>query len=258
VSAYHDKPVSVVTKCNNKVETSKKGVTLFQRQVDLIIMDTIFARCTSEVEITREDIRRGVEEEGVAIGQLFRLYNILPSFDLHNAGNVTAAENPADAFEAASPRFWREYVLAGDGVECRIHEDIRSDLFELEQPAEPETVVAKPEVPSSLGDIMAPNQTFAKLPSGFTGLQRVLLTANGNVERILSSFYNRPVSLLVVNDHRRASAVFDRQVRAPQRHTPSATDSRRLPSPPSPSTLTHTCAHTRTRSDAETAPKAVC
>jgi len=56
------------------------------------------------------------------------------------------------------------------------------------------------------------SEPFSQLPPGFTAAQRMLLTANGNVERILSSYYSRPVSLLVVLNHRRASATFDRQV----------------------------------------------
>ena len=40
----------------------------------------------------------------------------------------------------------------------------------------------------------------------------MLLTANGNVERILSSYFNKPLRLLVTLNNRRAGAVFDRQV----------------------------------------------
>ena len=42
--------------------------------------------------------------------------------------------------------------------------------------------------------------------------QRVLLTANGNVGRIVSSYYAAPVTAYVAANHRRKQCVYDRQV----------------------------------------------
>jgi len=212
-------PVTVTTLYNHRVDGMARAT--YERQVDLTVLGMIFARCTSTVSVDRADIVRAIEERGVAIGQLFRLYNILPSFELLDAGHVGrngegAAPIMSDEFGASDPflkvskRFWRDYTLEGEGVECRIHEDIRSDLFELRAPGSEGTDGAGPG--PSLGDIMAPAATFSRLPPGFTPMQRLLLTANGNVERILSSYYNQPVQLLVMLNHRRDGAVYDRQV----------------------------------------------
>jgi len=64
----------------------------------------------------------------------------------------------------------------------------------------------------SLGDIMAPATTYLKLPDGFTPLQRMLLTANGNVERIVASYYAAPVTTYVSLNHKREHCVYDRQI----------------------------------------------
>lgn len=242
VSAYHDSPVSVSTRYNRRVTVptsatrstaSTAAIACFERQVCLHVHGLIFAVCTSTVHILHEDMVKVVEERGVAIGQLFRLYNILPTFTLHDAGIVEGDEGPptprgpaqaADAdpafvaFNAVGDRFWREYTLAGEGVKCLIHEDIRSDTFSLRAPAtepsEGAAAFASAKVASgaSFGDIMAPNTTFLRMPEGLTPMQRVLLTANGNVERLLSSYHHAPVNMIVTLNHRRGAPIFDRQV----------------------------------------------
>ena len=260
VSSYHDSPVTVSTRYSRRVSPGH-----FERQVDLFVLGTAFARATSTVHLEREDCVRAIEDGGVAIGQLFRCFNILPAFTLHAAGFVAPC---ADAESSAAPTsearageahddgcifagagrsFWRRYTLSGDGVECRIYEEIRCDLFDL--PAEataadvsgvsvkavvanggadarggvangakfeaaadaPLPAEAPPATTASLGDIMAPSATFSRLPPGFSALQRVLLTANGNVERMVSSYYRKPAQLYVVLNNKRG-AVYDREV----------------------------------------------
>jgi hypothetical protein len=236
VSSYHDSPVLVTTRYNRCVAPGR-----YERQVDLSVFGKTFARCTSTVHLQRQDCVHAIEHDGVAIGQLFRHLNILPAFTLQAAGTTKpankvdedkddlarAAAPPAaaaadDAFAAIECRFWRDYVLSGDGIQCCIHEDLRSDLFELSAADAAAEITdvhgdscegkrASSTPPPSLGDIMAPAATFAHLPPGFTPLQRLLLTANGNVERIISSYYAKPAQLYVVLNHKRG-AVHDRQV----------------------------------------------
>ncbi|KXS21723.1 hypothetical protein M427DRAFT_130446 [Gonapodya prolifera JEL478] len=85
--------------------------------------------------------------------------------------------------------------------------------------------------PNHLGDIFAQRETSLTLPPGFSPLERILLTANGNVQRILSAYYNSPVSVVIVRNRKidgasnhvpppgitskpkNALAVFDREVR---------------------------------------------
>ena len=209
VSAYHNAPVTVALRQNN-AHSSVSGT--YERDVELLISGIPFARCWSTVKVTRDDLMHAIEVDGVAIGQLFRHFGVLPRFELHAMGKLgsgmppTNSEprskrakhdsgsptnedfpTPSDAF-ADAPRFWRQYTLEGNGVTCQIREEIRSDTFELRIDTKP----SRPEhATPSLGDIMAPSATFSKLPDGFTPRQRLLLSANGNVERILSSYYAR-------------------------------------------------------------------
>ena len=63
---------------------------------------------------------------------------------------------------------------------------------------------------------MSATETFLSLPDTFSPLQRVLLTANGNVQRIISSYYNAPVNVDILYNRKESSAheksVFTRSV----------------------------------------------
>jgi len=228
VSAFHDLPVSVDCRKN---ERSASGV--YERIVDLVISGVIFARCWSTVTVTRADLVRAIEEDGVAIGQLFRQMAVLPRFELFAAGKLDPGDSHSlpegsdkssgadmqsgtatpDAFiNAQVSKFWRRYTLQGDGVHCAILEEIRCDALDptLIMPTKDDRAKAAARR-TSLGDIVAPNATFARCPTGFTPSQRLLLSANGNVERILSSYYARPIQLFVVENHRRSDYVYDRK-----------------------------------------------
>ncbi|KAI8847336.1 hypothetical protein BC829DRAFT_477322 [Chytridium lagenaria] len=52
-------------------------------------------------------------------------------------------------------------------------------------------------LPKHFGDIMSSRETAITLPNEFSPLERILLTANGNVQRILSAYYNSPVSVSI-------------------------------------------------------------
>jgi chorismate-pyruvate lyase len=71
------------------------------------------------------------------------------------------------------------------------------------------------------GDIMGWRATSVRLPDCFSPLERIVLTANGNLQRIVSSFYNAPVAVVIVQNDRRAGQLsssdsdllcFDREV----------------------------------------------
>jgi len=202
LSSYHNSAVTVTARYSRVVA---KG--LVEREVELSVHGIVFAVATSTVRLSREDLIEAVEQRGLAIGQLFRHLNVMPTFELHAAEHL--APGALAVGEPSVPRFSREYELSGDGVHCEIREVLRADLFELR----PETAVSTRVLTgASMGDIMAPNVTFLPLPDGFTPLQRLLLTANGNLERLLSSYYAKPLSLYVSLNHKRAASVYDRQV----------------------------------------------
>lgn len=53
-------------------------------------------------------------------------------------------------------------------------------------------------IPDHFGSIML--TTSIALPSTFTPLQRILLTANGNLQLLLSSFHNSPVTIKILKN----------------------------------------------------------
>ncbi|KAJ3188851.1 hypothetical protein HDU85_004565 [Gaertneriomyces sp. JEL0708] len=71
-------------------------------------------------------------------------------------------------------------------------------------------------VPLHFGDIMSSRETTLRLPSMFSPMERVLLTANGNVQRILSAFYNSTVSVEILKNIKTSqteeATTFEREV----------------------------------------------
>ncbi|KAJ3320619.1 hypothetical protein HDV06_005137 [Boothiomyces sp. JEL0866] len=57
-------------------------------------------------------------------------------------------------------------------------------------------------VPAHLGDIMALTETNTVLSGDFSPLERICLTANGNLQRILSSYFNSKVSVEIVKNEK--------------------------------------------------------
>ncbi|KAF9564314.1 hypothetical protein EC968_004586 [Mortierella alpina] len=58
-------------------------------------------------------------------------------------------------------------------------------------------------IPGHFGDIMSKRQvldTTLHLPEGFTGFERILLTANGNLQRLISAYFNKTVTVNIVEN----------------------------------------------------------
>ncbi|KAL6063923.1 Mu-NS [Balamuthia mandrillaris] len=68
--------------------------------------------------------------------------------------------------------------------------------------------------PDHFGDILAPREIATTLPEGYNGLERIVLAANGNLQRIMSAYYNSKVTVQILKSERRAgeSNVYDRDV----------------------------------------------
>ncbi|KAJ3131523.1 hypothetical protein HK101_004704 [Irineochytrium annulatum] len=49
---------------------------------------------------------------------------------------------------------------------------------------------------------MSSRETSITMPKGFSPIERILLTANGNVQRILSAYYNLPVTVRILRNDR--------------------------------------------------------
>ena len=67
--------------------------------------------------------------------------------------------------------------------------------------------------PNHLGDILSARETIVSFPleEQFNGIERVLLTANGNLQRIMSAYYNSQVTVNIIHSTRISNA-FDREV----------------------------------------------
>jgi len=193
VSSYYNAPVYVETDYNDCTRGGKCN-----RQVTMSVGGFEFAVCTSYCEVTRADLIDAVENKGIAIGQLFRHFEMMPVYALLAAG-----------LDEAQPEhfIWRVYTLTVEGaVMCCIHEKIRRDVFDLQLDRE-----AQPSSGGSGVDVVKPNVTYMELPDGFTKLERILLTANANVERIVGSYYNLPTIVHVMQNYRREPCVFERR-----------------------------------------------
>ncbi|CAG8591947.1 10471_t:CDS:2 [Funneliformis mosseae] len=55
-------------------------------------------------------------------------------------------------------------------------------------------------IPNNFGDVMSSRTTTLLLPNEFSGLERICLTANGNLQRILSSWFNKTVTIDIVKN----------------------------------------------------------
>ncbi|RUS19035.1 hypothetical protein BC937DRAFT_88056 [Endogone sp. FLAS-F59071] len=65
-------------------------------------------------------------------------------------------------------------------------------------------------IPAYFGDIMSSRQTSLTFPGGFSGMERIVLTANGNLQRIFSAFFNLPVTVdILKNEPLPPNARFD-------------------------------------------------
>eukprot|EP00441_Pelagodinium_beii_P037064 CAMPEP_0197639230 /NCGR_PEP_ID=MMETSP1338-20131121/13913_1 /TAXON_ID=43686 ORGANISM="Pelagodinium beii, Strain RCC1491" /NCGR_SAMPLE_ID=MMETSP1338 /ASSEMBLY_ACC=CAM_ASM_000754 /LENGTH=370 /DNA_ID=CAMNT_0043211927 /DNA_START=36 /DNA_END=1148 /DNA_ORIENTATION=- len=196
ISSYYNSPVTVTVEYNRAT-----GKGRYERLVTLTVFGIKFAQADSTVTLEREDCIEAVEKKGIGIGQLFRHFEVLPTFQL------------LEASKAATGAFDRTYTLTGRGICCVIHESFPvADLFALKPP--PGAAGGSNEQPTKhLGDIMSPNQTGLLLPDGdFEPMQRVLLTANGNVHRLVSSFYYpAEVNVNVIFSHKNEDGSYDRQ-----------------------------------------------
>lgn len=68
--------------------------------------------------------------------------------------------------------------------------------------------------PSHLGDLLGGSleTDVSLLNHDFSHMQRVALTANGNFQRILSSYHDAPVSVSVLKNEKREKGTYERRV----------------------------------------------
>ncbi|GBG29864.1 Hypothetical Protein FCC1311_060842 [Hondaea fermentalgiana] len=193
---------------NEAASTDTKVV--YDRCVELWCEDSKFGMADSIVTIESPKLMEAVSSGRVGIGQLFRQFDMLPAFELLSV--VAPDNNEID----------RVYRLSAVGIMCEIHELLDASM--LPSPPVPTSVdvgavnaasskAANPgasdpasagqqdssNVPNHYGDLMAGTATSVNIHDGqFRPFERVLLTANGNVQRLLSSFLDEPIRVHVM------------------------------------------------------------
>ncbi|KAJ9057649.1 hypothetical protein DSO57_1020521 [Entomophthora muscae] len=72
-------------------------------------------------------------------------------------------------------------------------------------------------LPLHLGDAMSLTETSISIPGNFSPLERILLSANGSLQRVLSAYFNKPIKIVIVKNVLRGvsghvPATYDREV----------------------------------------------
>jgi hypothetical protein len=206
VSAFTNKPVEVLVIRNHRNEQSPSSAAAasFDRAVHLLLDGEIFCLATSTVTLSDTRLLDAVESKQVGLGQLFRRFDLLPKFVLRSCE------------QAAAGGLVRQYSLSAAGIICDITErfshpcplaasmlvqhssskcTITSTSGNVHHAgvgdAEPRGLCS---APKHLGDLMSSGlRSSAMVEGAFTPLERVLLTAAGNVVRLASAWCNKRV-----------------------------------------------------------------
>lgn len=96
----------------------------------------VFCIATSIITIYDMQYQQLIATQQIGIGQLFRYYNILPNFTLHNAGPLLLplSQHPTatKAFgSGGGGNFWREYTLSCPQLSCWIREEFPPGLWNI-------------------------------------------------------------------------------------------------------------------------------
>ena len=157
-SSYYDAPVFVVVDycrpsslpTSTTTSTATTGTTkIWDRRVHLMVHNTTFCTATTQIHVHDVHCQELVESGQVGIGQLYRYLDVLPEFELHDAGyyyyhqsDPSSSDDLEDSdvilvnggdknkngkqqeeTEEEEPGLWRKYTLSCPKyVTCHIHE----------------------------------------------------------------------------------------------------------------------------------------
>lgn len=196
VSSWHSRVVQVKVL---RHEPRKDGL-VYDREIELVFADDLTSKafCNAKSVVTYESLDLVQKAEGFGIGQLFRAWNILPRFELLDAGKSLLDET-----------MWRKYRLFGEGIECVIHETFPRNPFKLDRemkcspPGEMQTFTKALSSDARYMDI---------LPPSMSPVQRIFCTANGNVQRLASALLGEPVDVKLLEEKAISTTEFRRVV----------------------------------------------
>ena len=185
VSSWFQRPVIVKVLRNSKHASKSE----WSRTVCLVCGGCGFCTADSTVILSQRELVEAVETSKIGLGQLFRHFNLLPTFELISARKT-------DSY------LTRKYTLAAAGIFCNIEE-----TFNLEELSRIANVVPEPirrVVPErhAGADLMSGLETLVpfegcEIPQ-CTPFERVVLTANGNIQRLTSSYLKCEVEVCVL------------------------------------------------------------
>ncbi|CAM9270087.1 unnamed protein product [Ectocarpus sp. 13 AM-2016] len=139
ISSYYNSPVTV-----DVIFCTEVGPGVYDREVEISVLGHLFCVAKSLVVVHDPACAEAVKTGRVGLGQLFHSLNILPRFELLNAGRRVGryARFPGNSDTIGGEKeggckredggFWRLYDLRSGHVSCRIYEEFPPDLFGLE------------------------------------------------------------------------------------------------------------------------------
>lgn len=206
MSAWYQSEIKVEVIFNREIQEmiswAHPFVKQYDRRVQMSCCGEVFCVATSRIILSEQRAVDAVESGGVGIAQLFKHFRILPRFYLTDAG---AQSCPGGV------QLWRDYVLEGSGIECRIREDFSPNFLDLKpKQGYPEKDAAISRCRSNsrsnsislephLGDLLKGTRCLNvledEIAKSASPLQRALLTAAGTVLRIITSYHKVAVTV---------------------------------------------------------------
>ena len=141
-SSYYDAPVHIhVESCSRRKACTNgehvpqillnhselvSGDAVWDRIVRIKVLGKTTCKATSIISVKTPMCIRLIENGSVGLGQMFRYLNKLPTFSLLDAGKTTPEANELQG------GMWRTYELRSEEMTCLIHEEFRSDAWDIE------------------------------------------------------------------------------------------------------------------------------
>mmetsp|Transcript_27925 Transcript_27925/g.51489 ORF Transcript_27925/g.51489 Transcript_27925/m.51489 type:complete len:300 (+) Transcript_27925:164-1063(+) len=108
-----------------KMQHVINGGATWDRVVHIQVHDQTICRATSIISVQSPLCVRLIEDGSIGLGQMFRYLNRLPTFSLLDAGRTKLGPNE---FQGG---IWRTYELQCEEMTCLIHEELRSDAWNI-------------------------------------------------------------------------------------------------------------------------------
>ncbi len=113
MSAYYGAPVVVdIIKCDLIKDM------VYDREVNLVSNGYVFCKAIGVIELYNRECITAIEEKKIGVGQLFRYFDVLPSFKLLDVG------------KNEDGTLWRDYTLSCSHFTCRFTETFSKGFLE--------------------------------------------------------------------------------------------------------------------------------